>query len=256
MTSQANTRASIQQVSKQYGQHWAVRELNLVLKPGELFAFLGPNGAGKTTTIKLLCGLLRPTVGTIEVDGYNLATQGLQARAAMSYVPDLPFCYEHLTAREFLELAADLHGMDKQLAAQRMDDVIRLFELEKFIDQLTERFSHGMRQRTVFAAAMLPEPKLLITDEPTVGLDPRSVRQLKDILRNHTSKENTVFLSSHSLDVVEQLADRIGIILGGKLIGCGTLEELRSQASHNGPLEDVFLKLTQTEEQRAGVDGP
>jgi ABC-2 type transport system ATP-binding protein len=255
MTSQAITRASIQQVSKQYGQHWAVRELNLVLKPGELFAFLGPNGAGKTTTIKLLCGLLRPTVGTIEVDGYNLATQGLQARAAMSYVPDLPFCYEHLTAREFLELAADLHGMDKQLAAQRMDDVIRLFELEKFIDQLTERFSHGMRQRTVFAAAMLPEPKLLITDEPTVGLDPRSVRQLKDILRNHTSKENTVFLSSHSLDVVEQLADRIGIILGGKLIGCGTLEELRSQASHNGPLEDVFLKLTQTEEQRAGVDG-
>ena len=173
----------------------------------------------------------------------------------MSYVPDLPFCYEHLTAREFLELAADLHGMDKQLAAQRMDEVIRLFELEKFIDQLTERFSHGMRQRTVFAAAMLPEPKLLITDEPTVGLDPRSVRQLKDILRNHTSKGNTVFLSSHSLDVVEQLADRIGIILGGKLIGCGTLEELRSQASHNGPLEDVFLKLTQTEEQRAGVDG-
>jgi ABC-2 type transport system ATP-binding protein len=256
MTSQANTRASIQQVSKQYGQHWAVRELNLMLKPGELFAFLGPNGAGKTTTIKLLCGLLRPTVGTIEVDGYNLATQGLQARAAMSYVPDLPFCYEHLTAREFLELAADLHGMDKQLAAQRMDEVIRLFELEKFIDQLTERFSHGMRQRTVFAAAMLPEPKLLITDEPTVGLDPRSVRQLKDILRNHTSKGNTVFLSSHSLDVVEQLADRIGIILGGKLIGCGTLEELRSQASHNGPLEDVFLKLTQTEEQRAGVDGP
>ena len=256
MTSQANTRASIQQVSKQYGHHWAVRELNLVLKPGELFAFLGPNGAGKTTTIKLLCGLLRPTVGTIEVDGYNLATQGLQARAAMSYVPDLPFCYEHLTAREFLELAADLHGMDKHLAAQRMDEVIRLFELEKFIDQLTERFSHGMRQRTVFAAAMLPEPKLLITDEPTVGLDPRSVRQLKDILRNHTSKGNTVFLSSHSLDVVEQLADRIGIILGGKLIGCGTLEELRSQASHNGPLEDVFLKLTQTEEQRAGVDGP
>ena len=255
MTSQAITRASIQQVSKQYGQHWAVRELNLVLKPGELFAFLGPNGAGKTTTIKLLCGLLRPTVGTIEVDDYNLATQGLQARAAMSYVPDLPFCYEHLTAREFLELAADLHGMDKQLAAQRMDEVIRLFELEKFIDQLTERFSHGMRQRTVFAAAMLPEPKLLITDEPTVGLDPRSVRQLKDILRNHTSKGNTVFLSSHSLDVVEQLADRIGIILGGKLIGCGTLEELRSQASHNGPLEDVFLKLTQTEEQRAGVDG-
>jgi ABC-2 type transport system ATP-binding protein len=256
MTAQPAARARLSQVGKQYGQHWAVRDLNLELKPGELFAFLGPNGAGKTTTIKLLCGLLRPTLGTIEVGGFNLATHGLQARAQMSYVPDLPYCYEHLTAREFLELAADLHGMDQDYARARMDEVIRLFELDRFIDQLTERFSHGMRQRTVFAAAMLPEPKLLITDEPTVGLDPRSVRQLKDILRAHTAKGNTVFLSSHSLDVVEQLADRIGIILGGKLIGCGTLEELRGQAAHNGPLEDVFLKLTQPEEQPAGMDTP
>lgn len=248
--------ARFRQVSKQYGQHWAVRDLDLDLKTGELFAFLGPNGAGKTTTIKLLCGLLRPTRGIIEVAGFNLATQGLQARAQMSYVPDLPYCYEHLTAREFLELAADLHGMDQDLASRRIEEVIRLFELEGFINQLTERFSHGMRQRTVFAAAMLPEPKLLITDEPTVGLDPRSVRQLKEILRAHTAKGNTVFLSSHSLDVVEQLADRIGIIRGGKLIGCGTLEELRGQAAHHGPLEDVFLKLTQPEEHTAGFEQP
>ena len=254
MTGIPHPRARLTHVGKQYGQHWAVRDLNLELKPGELFAFLGPNGAGKTTTIKLLCGLLRPTSGAIEVDGFNLATHGLQARARMSYVPDLPYCYEHLTAREFLELTTELHGMDKEYASRRIEEVIRLFELDRFIDQLTERFSHGMRQRTVFAAAMLPEPALLITDEPTVGLDPRSVRQLKDILRAHTAKGNTVFLSSHSLDVVEQLADRIGIILGGKLIGCGTLAELRDQASHSGPLEDVFLKLTQPDEQPTGMD--
>jgi len=256
MTATTTPRARLTGVAKQYGQHWAVRDLNLELRPGELFAFLGPNGAGKTTTIKLLCGLLRPTLGSIEVDGFNLATQGLQARARMSYVPDLPYCYEHLTAREFLELTTELHCMDKEHANRRITEVIRLFELDRFIDQLTERFSHGMRQRTVFAAAMLPEPALLITDEPTVGLDPRSVRQLKDILRAHTAKGNTVFLSSHSLDVVEQLADRIGIILGGKLIGCGTLAELRDQAAHSGPLEDVFLKLTQPEEQPAGMDVP
>ena len=166
-------RARILQVAKQYGTHWAVRNLNLDLQPGELFAFLGPNGAGKTTTIKLLCGLLRPSSGTIEVGGHNLATHGLEARRLMSYVPDLPYVYEHLTAREFLQLAADLHGLDNDTAQKRIAEVIELFELERFIDQLTERFSHGMRQRTVFASAMLPHPQLLIVDEPTVGLDPR-----------------------------------------------------------------------------------
>ena len=241
-------RARILQVAKQYGTHWAVRNLNLDLQPGELFAFLGPNGAGKTTTIKLLCGLLRPSSGTIEVGGHNLAIHGLEARRLMSYVPDLPYVYEHLTAREFLQLAADLHGLDYDTAQKRIAEVIELFELERFIDQLTERFSHGMRQRTVFASAMLPHPQLLIVDEPTVGLDPRSVRQLKNILREYTRQGNTVFLSSHSLDVVEQIADRIGIILGGKLIGCGSLEDLRSQAALNGPLEEVFLRLTQPEE--------
>ena len=145
-------------------------------------------------------------------------------------------------------VAADLHGLDNDTAQKRIAEVIELFELERFIDQLTERFSHGMRQRTVFASAMLPHPQLLIVDEPTVGLDPRSVRQLKNILREYTRQGNTVFLSSHSLDVVEQIADRIGIILGGKLIGCGSLEDLRSQAALNGPLEEVFLRLTQPEE--------
>jgi ABC-2 type transport system ATP-binding protein len=232
-------------VSRRYGEHWAVRDLSLDLKRGELFAFLGPNGAGKTTTIKMLCGLLRPTAGTINVCGHDLATDGLAARANLSYVPDLPFLYEHLTGLEFLELVAQLHGLDPERARDRIATVTRQFELEKFRDQITMRYSHGMRQRTVFAAALLHEPKVLVVDEPTVGLDPRSVRQLKDLLRELVATGTTIFLSSHSLDVVQELADRIGIITGGKLIGCGTIEELRSQASHAGHLEDVFLRLTE-----------
>lgn len=238
-------RVKLHGVSRRYGEHWAVRDLSLDLQKGELFAFLGPNGAGKTTTIKMLCGLLRPTAGSITVCGHDLATNGLAARANLSYVPDLPFLYEHLTGLEFLELVAQLHGMSPDKARERIATVTRQFELDKFRDQITMRYSHGMRQRTVFAAALLHEPKVLVVDEPTVGLDPRSVRQLKDLLRELVRGGTTVFLSSHSLDVVQELADRIGIISGGRLIGCGSIEELRSQASHAGPLEEVFLKLTQ-----------
>lgn len=242
-------RVQLREVSRRYGEHWAVRDLSLDLMGGELFAFLGPNGAGKTTTIKMLCGLLQPTAGSIRVCGHDLATDGLAARSNLSYVPDLPFLYEHLTGLEFLELVAKLHGIPDQKARERIATVTRQFELDKFRDQITMRYSHGMRQRTVFAAALLHEPKVLVVDEPTVGLDPRSVRQLKDLLRELVRGGSTIFLSSHSLDVVQELADRIGIISGGRLIGCGSIEELRSQASHAGPLEEVFLKLTQEDEE-------
>lgn len=238
-------RVQLHEVSRRYGEQWAVRDLSLDLREGELFAFLGPNGAGKTTTIKMLCGLLRPTSGSIRVCGHDLETEGQAARANLSYVPDLPFLYEHLTGLEFLELVAQLHGLSSEKTNERIATVTRQFELDKFRDQITMRYSHGMRQRTVFAAALLHEPKVLVVDEPTVGLDPRSVRQLKDLLRELVRGGTTVFLSSHSLDVVQELADRIGIISGGRLIGCGSIEELRSQASHAGPLEEVFLKLTQ-----------
>jgi len=221
---------------------WSVSE-------GERWVVLGPNGAGKTTTIKMLCGLLRPTSGSITVCGHDLATDGLAARANLSYVPDLPFLYEHLTGLEFLELVAQLHGMPEEKTRERIATVTKQFELDKFRDQITLRYSHGMRQRTVFAAALLHEPKVLVVDEPTVGLDPRSVRQLKDLLRELVRCGTTIFLSSHSLDVVQELADRIGIISGGRLIGCGSIEELRSQASLAGPLEEVFLKLTEEAEE-------
>jgi len=232
-------------VTKRYGTKLAVDDLSLTVPPGELFAFLGPNGAGKTTTIKMLCGLLFPTAGTVRVGGFDLAAQGDQARQLISYVPDQPFLYEKLTGREFLRFVADLYGMPRDRAEGRMQTVIDLFRLHEFVDDLTERYSHGMRQRTVFAAALVHEPKLLITDEPTVGLDPKSIRLLKDLLRAEANRGTTVFLSTHSLDVAQELADRIGIVERGRLIGCGTLATLRKQASLDGSLEDVFLKLTE-----------
>jgi ABC-2 type transport system ATP-binding protein len=243
----------LHEVTKQYGAKTAVDRLSLRVERGELFAFLGPNGAGKTTTIKLMCGLLFPTSGSVRVGGFDLQTDGDQARRLLSYVPDQPYLYEKLTGREFFHFIADMYGVDKKRGQQRIDEMIELFNLAEFVDDLSERYSHGMRQRTVFAAALLHEPEVLIVDEPTVGLDPRSVRLLKDLLRREADKGTTVFLSTHSLDVVEQLADRIGIVEHGGLISCGTLEALRQQAEMEGPLEDVFLKLTEDAAQEQGI---
>jgi ABC-2 type transport system ATP-binding protein len=240
-------------VTKRYGTHTAVHDLSLDIPTGELFAFLGPNGAGKTTTIKLMCGLLFPTSGTVSLGGYDMQREGDQARQLISYVPDLPYLYEKLTGREFLYFIAEMYGLPAEPARRRIQEVIDQFRLADFIDDLTERYSHGMRQRTVFASALVHEPRILIVDEPTVGLDPRSVRQLKDLLRKLADNGTTVFLSSHSLDVVQELADRIAIVDHGRLIGCGTLASLRGQASLDGSLEDVFLRLTEPEEDFAAV---
>jgi ABC-2 type transport system ATP-binding protein len=234
-------------VSKRYGNKVAVNDLDLTIQGGEMFAFLGPNGAGKTTTIKMMCGLLFPTTGVIRIAGFDLETHGQDARQQISYVPDTPFLYEKLTGREILQFIADMYQMPSDKAARRMDEMIELFSLTAFVDDLTQNYSHGMRQRTVFAAALLHEPLVLIVDEPTVGLDPRSIRLLKDVLRNETKRGTTVFLSTHSLDIAQELSDRIGVINQGKLIGCGTLDELRTRADLNGSLEEVFLKMTEEE---------
>jgi ABC-2 type transport system ATP-binding protein len=238
----------LDQVTKQYGTKPAVRGLSLDIAAGELFAFLGPNGAGKTTTIKILCGLLFPSSGRVRIGGFDLARDGQKARQLLSYVPDQPFLYEKLSGREFLQFIADMYALDRAYGLKRIEEVIGLFQLSDFVDDLTEHYSHGMRQRTVFASALLHEPKVLIVDEPTVGLDPRSVRELKDLLRHEADKGTTVFLSSHSLDVVEELADRIAIIDRGKLVGCGTLASLRALSEIDGTLEEVFLKMTEEEE--------
>ena len=234
-------------VTKRYGTKLAVDRLNLSIAAGELFAFLGPNGAGKTTTIKMLCGLLFPTSGTVRVGGFDLQSQGDDARRQIAFVPDTPFLYDKLTGREFLQFIADMYSMPRDHGQQRIAAMIELFGLTTFVDDLTERYSHGMRQRTVFASALLHEPKVLIVDEPTVGLDPKSIRLLKDLLRQQAVGGTTVFLSTHSLDIAQELADRIGVVHKGRLIGCGTLDGLRRQADLQGTLEDVFLKLTEEE---------
>ncbi len=209
----------IENVTKLYGPKVAVQDLTLHVPPGELFAFLGPNGAGKTTTIKMLCGLLFPTTGSVTVGGFDVRAQGDRARALVSYVPDQPFLYEKLTGREFLRFTADLYAMPPAKADEKIEEVIELFHLDEFVDDLTERYSHGMRQRTVFAAALVHDPKLLIADEPTVGLDPKSVRELKLLLRKLAGAGMTIFLSTHTLDIAQELADRIGILDRGRLLG-------------------------------------
>jgi ABC-2 type transport system ATP-binding protein len=234
-------------VVKRYGTKLAVDGLTLSVPAGELFAFLGPNGAGKTTTIKMLCGLLFPTSGSVRIGGFDLQVDGDRARQLIAYVPDTPFLYDKLTGREFLQFIADMYGMDRVRGRERIDGMIATFDLGPFVDDLTERYSHGMRQRTVFASALLHEPKVLIVDEPTVGLDPKSIRLLKDLLRRQAGGGTTVFLSTHSLDVAQELAHRIGVVNNGRLIGCGTLAALRKQTELEGTLEEVFLKLTEDE---------
>ena len=242
-------------VTKKYGNKVAVQDLDLHIGKGELFAFLGPNGAGKTTTIKMMCGLLFPTAGRVRIGGFDLHDRGAEARQLISYVPDQPFLYEKLTGLEVLQFIAEMYAMPKDRARERIARMVELFDLGDFVEDLTQNYSHGMRQRTVFAGALLHEPQVLIVDEPTVGLDPRSVRLLKDLLRQESDRGVTVFLSTHTLDLAEELADRIGVVGQGRLIGCGTLDALRRQAALDGTLEEVFLKLTEEEAMAVSPNG-
>jgi ABC-2 type transport system ATP-binding protein len=240
----------IRGLSKRYGDKLAVDNLDLDLAPGEIFAFLGPNGAGKTTTLKVLAGLVRPTRGTARIGGHDIVSDGLAARTLLSYVPDEPYLYEKLTGREFLRMVGDLYGMPRGRVADRIEQLADRFELREFMDDLCESYSHGMKQRVVIAAALLHEPRALVIDEPTVGLDPKSTRTLKDLLRDlaHT-RGVTVLMSTHTLPYAEEVADRIGILSAGKLVALGTLDELHAlQRTRGGPehqrLEDLFLDLT------------
>lgn len=244
----------LKEMRKTYGDKVAVAGLTLDVAAGEIFAFLGPNGAGKTTTIKVLAGLLRQDSGQAAVSGFDLKTEGLRARAIMSYVPDEPYLYDKLTAREFLQMTCDLYGMPRESTASRIDEAAARFELHGFMDNLIEGFSHGMKQRTVIAAALLHKPRLLVIDEPMVGLDPRSARTVKDTMKRLSREEGmTVFMSTHTLSVAEEIADRVGILNKGKLAALGTVQELRSlrtAASADGHerLEDLFLELTAPQE--------
>ena len=225
-----------------------MRDLSLAVPRGQLFAFLGPNGAGKTTTIKLIVGLLRPGSGQVHVCGYEVGSNGLAAKAQLAYVPDQPFLYEKLTGREFLYFVAEMYGIPVARSDRLLDTLIRRLDIGEFLDQLTEGYSHGMKQRVVLAAALLHEPAVLVIDEPMVGLDPRAIRVVKNLFVEHTRKGGTVFMSTHTLDIAEAVADRIGIINRGELIAIGTLEDLRAQARRQHSLEEIFLQLTEVDD--------
>jgi ABC-2 type transport system ATP-binding protein len=234
----------LEHLTKRYGSFTAVDDLNLQLSEGEIFGFLGPNGAGKTTTIRMMMGLLKPTAGRIILGGHDLAAAPLAAKAISTFVPDRPFIYEKLTGREFLHFVGGLYQVPEELYRERARESLDFFRLSDWGDELVENYSHGMKQRLVVAAALLPDPKILVVDEPMVGMDPIGARMFKALLRSLTLKGKTVFMSTHSLEVAEELCNRIGIILGGKLIALGTLDELQSQAGNESRLEDIFLKLT------------
>lgn len=236
-------------VSRTYGSKVAVDRLNLHIPGGQLFALLGHNGAGKTTTIKTLVGLLRPSSGTVTVGGCNVVTRTRDAASLIGYVPDQPYVYEKLSGREFLMFVAEMFGFDSRTAAASLEREIERFELSEFVDDLTESYSHGMKQRTVFAAAMLHEPRVLVVDEPLVGLDPHSIRLVKDLLRQEVAAGMCVFMSTHTLNVAEEIADRIGIMHYGRMTFDGSLEELRTQQHLAGrSLEDLYLSLVHRED--------
>jgi ABC-2 type transport system ATP-binding protein len=232
-------------VTRRYGAKVAVAGLSLVVRPGEVFALLGPNGAGKTTSIKMLVGLLRPDGGAIRVGGCDVVTQTRQAAALLGYVPDEPYLYDKLSGREFLEFVGEMRGLDRAALAAHIAREAARFELDGFLDDLIETYSHGMRQRIVFAAALLHDPPALVLDEPMVGLDPRSVRMVKDLLRAVAAAGAVVFMSTHTLAIAEEIADRIGIVDHGHLCFLGTVRELQQElAAPHTSLENLFLTLT------------
>jgi ABC-2 type transport system ATP-binding protein len=229
---------------KRYGDKAAVNDVSFEVYGGEIFGFLGPNGAGKTTTIKMIVGLLQPTSGNVRVAGYDVQTQPLQAKAACGYVPDTPNLYPKLSGRELLRFVGDLYEMDRQQNERRMEELMRLFDLEAAGDDTIDSYSHGMQQKTALAAALVHDPKVLVLDEPTVGLDPRSARLIKDMLRQIANRGAAIFLSTHILEIAERMCDRIGIINRGELIAVGSMDELRSIGKGETSLEDIFLSLT------------
>jgi len=230
---------------KRYGDKVAVNNISFDVYGGEVFGFLGPNGAGKTTTLKMIVGLLLPTSGTVKVAGYDVQGQSMLAKASSGYVPDTPNLYAKLTGRELLRFVGDLYNLDRAQAARRIDELLRMFELLNAAEDTVDSYSHGMQQKASLAAALMHDPRILVLDEPTVGLDPKSARLIKDILRQLADRGAAVMLSTHILEIAERMCDRIGIINKGQLIAVGSMDELRaSDKTGQTSLEDIFLDLT------------
>ena len=232
-------------LTKRYGSFTAVDGLDLEIPAGTLFGFLGPNGAGKTTTLRMIAGILKPTGGRIEIAGQDVTANPLAAKSRLGYIPDRPFVYDKLTGAEFLRFTASLFGQDGPMIERRIEELLEVFELGPWKDELTESYSHGMRQKLIISSALVHRPEVIVVDEPMVGLDPKSGRLLKDLFRKFVERGGTVLMSTHTLEIAEGMCDRIAIIRGGKLIACGTMAELREQhEAGDSTLEQLFLKLT------------
>lgn len=235
----------INSLIKNYGALCAVNNISLRVEAGEIFGFLGMNGAGKTTTIRMMAGVIRPSSGNIKLAGFDIVEEPIQAKKITGYIPDRPYIYNKLTGREFLYFVADLYQVSPKQAEDRIDQVLDEYRLTEWENELVESYSHGMKQRLATCAALIHDPKILILDEPMVGLDPHGAKLLKEALKRYAAKGIAVFLSTHSLNVAEELAQRLAIIHKGSIIATGSLEEIRALSkSGQSDLEDIFLELT------------
>lgn len=235
----------LSKLTKRYGEFTAVDAIDLRISAGEIFGLLGPNGAGKTTTLRMIAGILEPDGGSVQIAGHDLVREPLAARRVLGFVPDRPFVYEKLTGAELLRFAAGLFGLEGEEVERRIDELLGLWDLMPWRDQLVESYSHGMRQKLIISSALVHQPDVLVIDEPMVGLDPRSARLLKDLLRSYADGGGTVLLSTHTLELAEILCDRLAVIDHGRVVAGGTMADLRRAAStEEAGLEEVFLKIT------------
>ncbi len=236
---------ALQNLVKQYGDFTAVDGVTLDVQPGEIHGFLGPNGAGKTTTLRMIAGLLEPTSGRILVNGHDLATHPVEAKTSLGFIPDRPYIYEKLTAGEFLRFHGGLYGIEGDAVTERVHEMLDLFDLRRWEDELVESFSHGMKQRLVMSAAFLHRPRAVVVDEPMVGLDPRGARLIKDVFRKMSERGVAILMSTHTLEVAQELSDRITIINKSRIVAQGTVDEvLRLSGGEDDQLTSVFLRLT------------
>lgn len=238
-------------ITKKYADFTAVSNLNLTANPGEIFGFIGPNGAGKTTTIKIISGILAPTTGRVRICGIDIQQQPVAAKKKIGFIPDRPYLYEKLTGLEFMQFTADLYGVNRNGFRQKAATELKRFGLSDWSNELIESYSHGMRQRLIFAAALVHDPQVIVVDEPMVGLDPVAIIMVKDLIRQLAQSGVTVFMSTHTLKVAEDVCDRIGIIHRGRIIASGTTKDLQREAGvSDADLEQVFLNLTTDEEPK------
>jgi ABC-2 type transport system ATP-binding protein len=239
-------------LTKHYGKVAAVDGLDLEVPAGQIFGFLGPNGAGKTTTIRVMMGILKATSGRVLLNGHDVVSEAQKAKALAGFIPDRPFIYEKLSGSEFLQFVGKLHRLESEKLGRRITELLEHLELAHWKDELVESYSHGMKQRLVVCAALIHEPRILVVDEPMVGMDPKGARTIKDLFSSLSKNGTTVFLSTHSISVAEEICHRIGIIQKGRLIACGTMSELHERAAgRHGNLESVFLELTREQERDA-----